>query len=93
MQNNYPFPRMLPATVENIEEAWLPAAEAELTALAAEAEKVERMPDTLLLRPPPPGGVDLITPDPRYSMCADTELLTDQCWRSLYLQIDAGFCL
>lgn len=57
---------MLPATVENIEEAWLPAAEAELTALAAEAEKVERMPDTLLLRPPPPGGVDLITPDPRY---------------------------
>lgn len=57
--------RMNAATVENIEEAWLPAAEAELTALAAEAEKVERMPDTLLLRPPPPGGVDLITPDPR----------------------------
>lgn len=56
---------MNPATVENIEEAWLPAAEAELTALAAEAEKVERMPDTLLLRPPPPDGVDLITPDPR----------------------------
>lgn len=53
--------------MENIEEAWLPAAEAELTALAAEAEKVERMPDTLLLRPPPPGGVDLITPDPRYT--------------------------
>lgn len=61
------FPRMLPATVENIEEAWLPAAEAELTALAAEAEKVDRMPDSLLLRPPPPGGVDLITPDPRYA--------------------------
>lgn len=61
------FPRMLPATVENIEEAWLPAAEAELTALAAEAEMVDRMPDTLLLRPPPPGGVDLITPDPRYA--------------------------
>lgn len=60
------FPRMLPTTVENIEEAWLPAAEAELTALAAEAEKFDRMPDALLLRPPPPGGVDLITPDPRY---------------------------
>lgn len=57
---------MNPATVENAEEAWLPAAEAELTALAAEAEKVDRMPDALLLRPPPPGGVDLITPDPRY---------------------------
>lgn len=49
-----------------MEEAWLPVAEAELTALAAEAEKVDRMPDTLLLRPPPPAGVDLITPDPRY---------------------------
>lgn len=61
--------RMITATAENVEEAWLPAAEAELTALAAEAEKVERMPDTLLSRPPPPGGVDLITPDPRYSTC------------------------
>eukprot|EP00903_Cladosiphon_okamuranus_P011978 g11249.t1 len=58
--------RMNPATMEDIEEAWLPAAEAELTALAAKAEKVERMPETLLLRPPPPCGVDLITPDPRY---------------------------
>lgn len=41
------------------------AAEAELTALAAEAEKAERLPDALLLCPPPPSGVDLITPDPR----------------------------
>lgn len=56
---------MLPSTTEDQEEAWLVAAEAELTALAMEAENVERMPDTLLLRPPPPGGVDLITPDPR----------------------------
>ncbi|CAM9316812.1 unnamed protein product [Laminaria digitata] len=58
--------RMAPATVENPEESWLFAAEAELTALAEEAEKVERMPDSLLLCPPPPGGVDLITPDPRF---------------------------
>jgi len=57
--------RMTSATTEDAEEAWLPAAEAELTALAAEAERIERMPDSLLLRPPPPGGVDLITPDPR----------------------------
>ncbi|CAM9441986.1 unnamed protein product, partial [Ectocarpus sp. 8 AP-2014] len=58
--------RMIPDTADNAEEAWLQAAEAELTALAAEAEKVDRMPDSLLLRPPPPDGVDLITPDPRY---------------------------
>ncbi|CAN0008939.1 unnamed protein product [Ectocarpus sp. 6 AP-2014] len=58
--------RMIPDTADNVEEAWLQAAEAELTALAAEAEKVDRMPDSLLLRPPPPDGVDLITPDPRY---------------------------
>lgn len=56
---------MAPATVDNPEESWLLAAEAELTALAEEAEKVERMPDALLSCPPPPGGVDLITPDPR----------------------------
>ncbi|CAM9375864.1 unnamed protein product [Ectocarpus sp. 12 AP-2014] len=58
--------RMIPETADNAEEAWLQVAEAELTALAAEAEKVSRMPDSLLLRPPPPDGVDLITPDPRY---------------------------
>lgn len=58
---------MIPDTADNAEEAWLQAAEAELTALAAEAEKVDRMPDSLLLRPPPPDGVDLITPDPRYA--------------------------
>lgn len=57
--------RQLPETVENPEEAWLVAVDAELTELAAEAEKTERMPESLLLRPPPPGGVDLITPDPR----------------------------
>lgn len=56
---------MVPATTDNPEEAWLMEAEAELTALAAEAEKVGRIPDALLRRPPPPGGVDLITPDPR----------------------------
>lgn len=56
---------MTPATAEDAEESWLVAAEAELTALAVHAEKVDRMPDSLLLRPPPPGGVDLITPDPR----------------------------
>ncbi|CAM9368319.1 unnamed protein product [Ectocarpus fasciculatus] len=59
--------RMIPDTADNAEEAWLQAAEDELTALAAEAEKVDRMPDSLLLRPPPPDGVDLITPDPRYA--------------------------
>lgn len=57
---------MAPATADNPEETWLLAAEAELTALAEEAEKVERMPDALLKCPPPPGGVDLITPDPRW---------------------------
>lgn len=56
---------MAPATADNPEESWLLAAEAELTALAEEAEKVDRMPDALLSCPPPPGGVDLITPDPR----------------------------
>ena len=58
-------PRMTPATTNNPEEAWLAEAEAELTAFAAEAEKVERIPNSLLRCPPPPQGVDLITPDPR----------------------------
>lgn len=57
---------MAPTTKDNEEEAWMQAADEEFTALAALAEKVERMPDTLLLRPPPPAGVDLITPDPRH---------------------------
>lgn len=56
---------MTPTTVKDPDEAWLQEAEAELSALAAEAEKVERIPDSLLRCPPPPSGVDLITPDPR----------------------------
>lgn len=56
---------MTPTTVKDPDEAWLQEAEAELSALAAEAEKVERIPDSLLRCPPPPSGVDFITPDPR----------------------------
>lgn len=60
--------RMLPETREDdAEGTWLAEADAELTALAAEAEKVDRMPDSLLLPSPPPEGVDLISPDPRYA--------------------------
>lgn len=60
--------RMLPETREDdAEGAWLAEADAALTALAAEAEKVDRMPGNLLLPSPPPEGVDLISPDPRYA--------------------------
>lgn len=57
---------MTSTTAENPDEAWLAAAEEELTALAADAELVERLPDHLLFCPNPPGGVDMITPNPRY---------------------------
>lgn len=60
--------RMLPTTEQNPDETWLAEAEAELTELAEEAEKVERLPDSLLFRSLAPGGVDLITPDPRYTV-------------------------
>lgn len=56
---------MLSDTTDDPEEAWLALAEAELTGLAEEAEKAEQLPTSLLYRSLAPGGVDLITPDPR----------------------------
>ncbi|CAM9391177.1 unnamed protein product, partial [Discosporangium mesarthrocarpum] len=55
-----------PSETASPEEKNLLEADRRLTELAKDAEVSAVAPDTILHPPPPPGGVDLITPDPRH---------------------------